>query len=105
MSDTTCLIRHQDRPYSEEFSVHFNRLKAVYHVGENGDHSEMHVSPSLQDDTQIVEHYLEVYPEGGYALLEVFFNDLKVEKIVEVPPECGSATEVVDAVEDSRVLL
>ncbi|VDL96796.1 unnamed protein product [Schistocephalus solidus] len=65
----------------------------------------MRANPSHMDDTQIVEHYLEVPPEGGYALPEVFNSEQQVEKLVEVPPEGGSATELVDAAEDSRVLL
>ncbi|VDL99487.1 unnamed protein product [Schistocephalus solidus] len=104
-SATTCLIRRQDRPYAEEFSVHFNRLKPGYHEGENADHSKKHASFSHQDDAQIVEHYLEVSPEGGYALFDVFNNDQQVKKLVEVPPEGGSAAELVDATEDSRALL
>ncbi|VDL95912.1 unnamed protein product [Schistocephalus solidus] len=73
--------------------------------GENANHSDMHVILSHQDYTQIVEHYLEVPPEGGYALPEVFNNEQQVEKLVEVPPEGGSATELVDAAENSRALL
>ncbi|VDL96874.1 unnamed protein product [Schistocephalus solidus] len=105
LSDTSCLIHHHDRPFSDEFSVHFNHLKPGYHKGENADHSEMRASPSHMDDTQIVEPYLQVPPEGGYALPEVFNNEQQVEKLVEVPPEGESASKLVDAAEDSRVLL
>ncbi|VDM03592.1 unnamed protein product [Schistocephalus solidus] len=65
----------------------------------------MHAHPSYQDDTQIVERYLKIPLEEGYALPEVFNNDQQVEKLVEVPSEGESATELVDTAEDSRVLL
>ncbi|VDL88682.1 unnamed protein product [Schistocephalus solidus] len=81
--DTTCLIRHKERPYSEEFSVHFNRLKPGYNVGENADHSEMHASPSHRDNNQLFEHYLEVPAEGRYALPKVFNNEQQIETLVE----------------------
>ncbi|VDM00219.1 unnamed protein product [Schistocephalus solidus] len=60
---------------------------------------------SVKDDTQRVEHYLEVPLEGGCAMPEVFNHEQQVEKLEEVPPEVGAATELVDAAEDSRVLL
>ncbi|VDM04422.1 unnamed protein product [Schistocephalus solidus] len=78
LSDTTCLIHHQDRPYSEEVSVHFKHLKPGYPVGENADHLEVQAGASHQEDTQLVEHYLEIPPEGGYALHEVFSDEQQV---------------------------
>ncbi|VDM00724.1 unnamed protein product [Schistocephalus solidus] len=48
---------------------------------------------------------LEVHPEGGYALPEVFNEKKFVEKLVAVPPEGGSATDLKDATGDSRLFL
>ncbi|VDM01609.1 unnamed protein product [Schistocephalus solidus] len=79
-------------PYSKEFTVYSNRLKLEYPVEENADHLEMLASPSQQKDTQLVQHYLEVPLEGGYARPEVF-NDEQQDgkKLFEVPPEGGFA--------------
>ncbi|VDL93474.1 unnamed protein product [Schistocephalus solidus] len=82
----TCLIRFQERQYSEEFSVHFNRLKPLYLEGEKADHLEMQASPSHQDDTQVVKHFQGVLSEDGYALPEVFNDEHQVKKLAEVPP-------------------
>ncbi|VDL89529.1 unnamed protein product [Schistocephalus solidus] len=83
----TCLIHSQARPYSKEFSVHFNCLKQGYLAGKNTDHSELQSSPSHQDDTQLVKHYLEGPSEGYYEELEAFNDEEQVKKLEEVPPE------------------
>ncbi|VDL94509.1 unnamed protein product [Schistocephalus solidus] len=101
----TCLIHHQDGPYAEEFPFHLNRHKPRYQAGENVGHSELQASPSHQDDTQLVEHYPEAPPEGGYALPEVFTDEQQVEKLVRVPPEGGSATEQNNAAGVTRFFL
>ncbi|VDL94672.1 unnamed protein product [Schistocephalus solidus] len=105
LSDMTCLIRHQDWPYSEEFSVQFNRLKPGYLAGENTNHSKLQASAFHHEDTQIVEHYLEVSPEGGNTLPEIINDEQQDEKLVELPPEGGSATKLNDAAGDGRLLL
>ncbi|BHF83529.1 hypothetical protein SprV_0902667200 [Sparganum proliferum] len=102
LSDTTCLIRNQDRPYSSEFTVHFNRLKPAPTTDESIDRPGLQAGSFHWDDNEFVEQYLKVNPEGGYATHEELSNEQQVERIVEVPPEGDKAIAIPDAAEDSR---
>ncbi|BHF70456.1 hypothetical protein SprV_0301350700 [Sparganum proliferum] len=87
LSDTTCVVRSQDRPYSEEFTVHFNRLKPGPSTEEDTDLTDSGASSSHAYNDQPVERYFEVPPEGGYASAEVLRDGHPVEKTVEEPQE------------------
>ncbi|BHF79359.1 hypothetical protein SprV_0702247900 [Sparganum proliferum] len=102
LSDTTCVVRSQDRPYSEEFTVHFNRLKPSPSTEEDTDLTDAGASSSHAYNDQLVERYLEVPPEGGYASAEVLRDGHPVGETVEVPPDGGSAIALNDSAEDSR---
>ncbi|BHF70387.1 hypothetical protein SprV_0301343700 [Sparganum proliferum] len=102
LSDTTCVVPSQDRQYSEEFTVHFNRLKPGPSTEEDTDCTDSEASSSHAYNDQPVERYSEVPPEGGYASAEVFRDGHPVEKTVEVPPDGGPAIALDDSAEDSR---
>ncbi|BHF62451.1 hypothetical protein SprV_0200543300 [Sparganum proliferum] len=102
LSDTTCVVRSQDRPYSEEFTVHFNRLKPGPSTEEDTDLTDSGASSSHAYNDQPVERYLEIPSEGGYASAEVLRDGHPVEKTVEVPPDGGPAIALDDSAEDSR---
>ncbi|BHF74590.1 hypothetical protein SprV_0501767600 [Sparganum proliferum] len=102
LSDTTCVVRSLDRPYSEEFTVHFNRLKPGPSTEEDTGCAVSGASSSHAYNDQPVERYLEVPPEGGYTSAEVFRDGHPVEKTVEVPPDGGPAVELDDSAEHSR---
>ncbi|BHF85374.1 hypothetical protein SprV_1002853800 [Sparganum proliferum] len=102
LSDTTCVVRSQDRPYSEEFTVHFNRLKPSPSTEEDTDLTDAGASSSHAYNDQPVERYLEVPPEGGYASAEVLRDGHPAGETVEVPPDGGPAIALDDSAEDSR---
>ncbi|BHF73008.1 hypothetical protein SprV_0401608100 [Sparganum proliferum] len=102
LSDTTCVVRSQDRPYSEEFTVHFNRLKPGPSTEEDTDLTDSGASSSHAYHDQPVERYLEVPLEGGYASAEVLRDGHPVGETVEVPPDGGPAIALDDSAEDSR---
>nr|VZI09174.1 unnamed protein product [Spirometra erinaceieuropaei] len=102
LSDTTCVVRSQDRPYSEEFTVHFNRLKPGSPTEEDSGHADSEAGPFHAYNYQLVDQYLEVPPEGGYASAEVLRDGHPVEKTVEVLPDGGPAIAIDDSAEDSR---
>ncbi|BHF62603.1 hypothetical protein SprV_0200558800 [Sparganum proliferum] len=102
LSDTTCVVRSQDRPYSEEFTVHFNRLKPSPSTEEDTDLTDSGASSSHAYHDQPVERYLEVPPEGGYASAELLRDGHPVGETVEVPPDGGPAIALDDSAEDSR---
>ncbi|BHF83718.1 hypothetical protein SprV_0902686300 [Sparganum proliferum] len=91
LSDTTCVVLSQDRPYSEESE-------------EDTDRAYSGASPSRAYNDELVEQYLKVPPEGGYASAEVFRDGHAVGKIVEVPPDGGPAIALEDPAEDSSTL-
>ncbi|BHF75738.1 hypothetical protein SprV_0501883400 [Sparganum proliferum] len=102
LSDTTCVVRSQYRPYSEESTVHFNRLNPGPSTEADTDRADSGASPSHAYNDQIVEQYLEVPREGGYASAEVVRDGHLVERTVEVPPDDGPAIALDDSAEDSR---
>nr|VZI27679.1 unnamed protein product [Spirometra erinaceieuropaei] len=105
LSDTICVDLSQDRTYSKEFTVHFNRLKPGPSIEEDTDRADSGASPSHEYNDQLVEQYLEVPPEGSCASAEVFRDGHSIAKTVEVPSDGGPAIALDDSAEDSRPCL
>ncbi|VDM03641.1 unnamed protein product [Schistocephalus solidus] len=64
LSDTTCVIQDQNRPFTSEFPVHFNRLKLGKDQWKK--HRAEHPGDAVRYvDHEGVERWVEIPPEGG----------------------------------------
>ncbi|VDL95410.1 unnamed protein product [Schistocephalus solidus] len=65
LSDTTCVIQDQNRPFTSEFTVHFNRLKLGERPMEDNHRAEHPGDAVRYVDHEGVERWVEIPPEGG----------------------------------------
>ncbi|VDL93396.1 unnamed protein product [Schistocephalus solidus] len=65
LSDTTCVIQDRNRPFTSEFTVHFNRLKLGERPMEDNRRAERPGDAVRYVDHEGVERWVEIPPEGG----------------------------------------